>query len=241
MDRHRTTCRREATMTRVTYQGHSCFEIEHDQHHLIIDPFLTHNPVATIAASDIHAEYVLVSHGHSDHWGDSESIARANDATIIGCFELAAFARRKGLKTHALHIGGGHSFPFGRVQLTVAHHGTGGDESGLVYLGQPAGFLLNLGAYTLYHAGDTALTYDMKLLGEFHKVDLAMLPIGDNFTMGMEDAVRATVFVNPRRVVPMHYNTFDLIAADPQEFARRVRHDTQSEPVVLAVGETLAL
>jgi L-ascorbate metabolism protein UlaG (beta-lactamase superfamily) len=228
-------------MTRITYQGHSCFEIAHDDHRLIIDPFLSHNPVAKIGPEKVRAQYVLVTHGHGDHWGDTETIAKANDATVIGCFELAMHAQSKGLKAHALHIGGGHRFPFGRVQLTVAHHGTGGSESGVVYLGNPAGFLLSLGPFTLYHAGDTALTYDMKLLGEFHKVDLALLPIGDNFTMGIEDAARATAFINPRRVVPMHYNTFDLIAADPQEFARAVRRCSSAEPVVLAVGESLEL
>lgn len=228
-------------MTRVTFQGHSCFEIVHEQFHLIIDPFLTNNPVARITPGQVKADYVLVSHGHGDHWGDAEAIARANGAVVIACFELANFARQKGLKAHGMHIGGGHTFPFGRVQLTVAHHGTGGEESGLAYMGNPAGFLLTLGNHTLYHAGDTALTYDMKLLGEFHHVDLAMLPIGDNFTMGIADAVRATSFVNARKVVPMHYNTFDLIAADPQEFAQRVRRDTRAEPVVLAVGESLEL
>jgi L-ascorbate metabolism protein UlaG (beta-lactamase superfamily) len=228
-------------MTRVTYQGHSCFEIAHDEHRLIIDPFLSNNPVAKIGPDQVRAHYVLVSHGHGDHWGDTEAIARANDATVIGCFELAMYAQSKGLKAHAMHIGGGHRFPFGRVQLTVAQHGTGGTDSGLAYLGHPAGFLIQLGKFTLYHAGDTALTYDMKLLGDFHQVDLAMLPIGDNFTMGIEDAARATAFVKPRRVVPMHYNTFDLIAADPQEFARAVRRITSAEPVVLAVGESLEL
>jgi L-ascorbate metabolism protein UlaG (beta-lactamase superfamily) len=227
-------------MTRVTFQGHSCFEVEHEEFRLIIDPFLTGNPKAQVGPKQIRAQYILVSHGHSDHWGDSEAIAQANDATVIGCFELAAFAKRKGLKTHALHIGGGHQFPFGRVQLTVAHHGTGGD-GGEAYLGSPAGFLIHLGKSTLYHAGDTALTYDMKLLGEFHHVDLALLPIGDNFTMGTDDAVRATAFVNPVRVVPMHYDTFEIIAADPHEFARKVRRDTRAEPVVLAVGESLVL
>ena len=228
-------------MTRVTFQGHSCFEIAHDEHRLIIDPFLSNNPVAKVGPDQIRADWILVSHGHGDHWGDTEAIARANGATVIGCFELAVYAESKGLKAHGLHIGGGHQFPFGRVQLTVAHHGTGGGDSELTHLGTPAGFLLSLGPFTVYHSGDTGLTYDMKLLGDFHQVDLALLPIGDNFTMGIEDAARATTFIRPKQVVPMHYNTFDLIRADPQDFVRAVRRMSRAEPIVLDVGESLTL
>ena len=226
-------------MPTVTFLGHSCFEIRERDTRLIIDPFLSGNPVAQTKPDDVRANWVLVTHGHGDHWGDTEGIARANDATVIGCYELAMFAQSKGLKAHPLHIGGGHDFPFGRVQLTVAHHGAGGGDVATTYTGVAAGMLLRIGGKTIYHAGDTALTYDMKLLGEFHEVDLALLPIGDNFTMGIDDAVRATAFVSPKTVVPMHYNTFDLIAADPQEFARKVKEKTRATPVVLAVGDSL--
>jgi L-ascorbate metabolism protein UlaG (beta-lactamase superfamily) len=226
-------------MATVTFLGHSCFEIRHNGTNLIIDPFLSGNPLAQVTPDQIKADFVLVTHGHGDHWGDTEAIAKANDATVIACFELANYAQSKGLKAHPMHIGGGHDFPFGRVQLTVAHHGTGGEETGLVYMGNPTGLLLTLHGKTIYHAGDTGLTYDMKLLGEFHKVDLALLPIGDNFTMGIDDAVRATSLVNPRTVVPMHYNTFDVIAADPEQFAAKVRSETKAVPVVLNVGDSL--
>lgn len=231
----------DRSVTRVTYHGHSCFEIEHEQHRLIIDPFLSGNPVAKVGPNQIRVQHVLVTHGHGDHWGDTEAIARANGATVIGCNELATYAKSLGLSSHGLHIGGAHHFPFGRVQLTVALHGTGGGPSKLVYLGEAVGFLLSLGPFTLYHAGDTGLTYDMKLLSEFHQVDLALLPIGDNYTMGIEDAARATNFIRPRKVVPMHYNTFDIIAADPQEFARAVRTTSTAEPVILEVGQSLEL
>jgi L-ascorbate metabolism protein UlaG (beta-lactamase superfamily) len=226
-------------MATVTWLGHSCFEIRANGTTLIIDPFLTGNPVAQVKPESIKANFVLVSHGHGDHWGDTESIARRNKATVIGCNELACYARSKGLTAHGMHIGGGHDFPFGRVKLTVAHHGTGGEESGLVYIGNPSGFLLSIAGQTIYHSGDTALTYDMKLLSDFHKVDLALLPIGDNFTMGIDDAVHAVEFIKPKTVVPMHYNTFDMIKADPEQFASKVRTQTSTVPVVLNVGDSL--
>ena len=226
-------------MATVTFLGHSCFEIRAGKTTLIVDPFLSGNPKAEAKPADIKADYILVTHGHGDHWGDTEEIARANDATVIGCYELASYAGAKGLKTHAMHIGGGFDFPFGRVQMTPALHGTGADSSAQVYTGTAGGFLVNVGGKTIYHAGDTALTYDMKLLGEFHKVDLALLPIGDNFTMGIADAVRAVGFIKPRTVVPMHYGTFELIDVDPELFAAEVREHTQSVPAVLQVGDSL--
>jgi len=226
-------------MATVTFLGHSCFLIRAGTTTLIVDPFLSGNPKAEAKPADIKADYVLVTHGHGDHWGDTEMIARANDATVIGCFELANYAGARGLKTHALHIGGGFDFPFGRVQMTPALHGTGADSSASVYTGTAGGFLVEVEGKTIYHAGDTALTYDMKLLGDFHKVDLALLPIGDNFTMGVADAVRAVTFIKPRTVVPMHYGTFELIDRDPELFASEVRKHTQSIPVVLHVGDSL--
>lgn len=228
-------------MATITFLGHACFEIRHDNTCLIIDPYLSGNPHAEVSPKDIHAQYVLLTHGHEDHWGDTEAIAKANDATVVACNELAYYAESLGLKVHAMHLGGGFDFPFGRVQMTVAPHGAGAGEASQRYSGASAGFLLKLGERTIYHAGDTALTYDMKLLAEFHEVDLALLPIGDNFTMGIDDAVRATSFVNPKTVVPMHYNTFDLINADPDVFASRVRAQTDAVPVIMAIGDSLEI
>lgn len=228
-------------MATLTFLGHSCFELRTNGTTLIIDPFLSGNPVAQAKPEDIKVDYVLVSHGHNDHWGDTEQIAKNNKATVIGCFELASYAQGKGLTAHPLHIGGGHDFPFGHVKMTSALHGTGCGEAASVYTGEPGGFLIEVEGKTIYHAGDTALTYDMKLLGEFGHVDVALLPIGDNFTMGIDDAVHAVEFVHPKTVVPMHYNTFEMIAADPEEFARKVREKTDTKPVVLNVGDSIEI
>jgi L-ascorbate metabolism protein UlaG (beta-lactamase superfamily) len=228
-------------MATVTYLGHSCFEIQHDGVRLVIDPYLTGNPNSQVTPEEVKVQYVLVTHGHGDHWGDTEAIAKANDATVITCKELAEYAQTLGLKVHPMHIGGGFNFSFGRVQMTAAPHGTGAGESGQRYSGVAAGFLIKLGGATIYHAGDTALTYDMKLLDDLHDVDLALLPIGDNFTMGIDDAVVATRFVNPKTVVPMHYDTFDLIKADPREFARKVEDQTSARPVVMGIGDSMEL
>ena len=186
----------------------------------MIDPFLSGNPLADVKPDDVKAQWIIISHGHGDHWGDTPAIAKKNDATVITNFELANYAESKGLKAHPLHIGGGHDFPFGRVKLTIAHHGSTLEEHD--YGGNPAGILLNIDGKTIYHAGDTGLFMDMKLIGEMDEIDLALLPIGDNFTMGPTDAAKAVEFLKPKVVIPMHYNTFDVIQQDPKKFKEMV-------------------
>lgn len=207
---------------KLTYLGHSCIFIEEGPHRLIIDPFLTGNETATAAAKDIKCDFVLLTHGHDDHVGDAPEIVRQNDATLIANFEIADYFGKQGLNTHGMYHGGAHSFPFGRVKFTIAHHGSSlGTDEGRIAMGNPAGILITVGGKTIYHAGDTGLFLDMKLIGEMDKIDVAFLPIGDNFTMGIDDAAKAVEFLKPRIAVPVHYNTWPIIAADPEEFARK--------------------
>lgn len=224
-------------MPTARFLGHACVSVTDGKHNLIIDPFLTHNPIAVIKPEDVKADYVLLTHGHGDHFGDTEQIAKSNDATVIASFELGELCLNKGLKVHQMHIGGAHEFDFGRVKTTIAHHGGGFDgEGGMVYSGPPLGYLITIAGKTLYHSGDTGLFYDMKLIGEINQIDLAFIPIGDNFTMGIDDAVKAVEFLKPKKVVPIHYDTFDLIAQDPKEFASKVKG---SEVRILKPGDSI--
>jgi L-ascorbate metabolism protein UlaG (beta-lactamase superfamily) len=219
---------------RLSYCGHSCFEIEGGGATLLVDPFLTGNPRATMRAEEARADYVLVSHAHGDHLGDAVEIARRTGATIVANHEIATYATGQGVAAHAMHIGGGHDFPFGRVKLTIAHHGSSFPDGS--YGGNPCGFLLTIEGKKIYHACDTGLFYDMKLIGE-EGLDVAILPIGDNFTMGPADALRAVKLLEPRVVIPIHYDTFEVIAQDPQAFAARVHDGTRARCLVLRPGE----
>lgn len=209
-------------MVKLTYWGHSAFLIESGAHRIVVDPFLTGNPLAPVKAEEVRCEWIAVTHGHGDHLGDAVAIARRTGATLIANHEIATWAQAQGVTAHGMSIGGAFDFPFGRLKLTIAHHGSGLETAqGVLYMGNPAGLLFRLEGKTVYHAGDTALTYDMKLLGEMHAIDLALLPIGDNYTMGVEDAVKALEFLRPATAVPIHYDTFDVIRADAQAFATR--------------------
>ncbi len=204
---------------RITYLGHSGFSVETAGLRLLIDPFLTGNPSAPVLASKISCDYILCSHGHDDHIGDALEIARRCGATVISNFEISEFLGEQGAKTHGMNPGGTHDFPFGRVKLTLAHHSSSHIEGGkITYLGEPCGILISSGARTLYHAGDTALFLDMQLIARAG-IDVALLPIGDNFTMGPADALDALDILRPKVAVPMHYNTWPLIAQNGAKFA----------------------
>jgi L-ascorbate metabolism protein UlaG (beta-lactamase superfamily) len=202
----------------VTYYGHSCCLLETAGARVLIDPYLDQNPLASLKAADVRCDVILLSHGHDDHCEDALAIARANDAVIVANYELAEFFGAQGARVHAMNPGGAHRFPFGRVKLTLAHH-TSSTCPGLapVYLGVACGLLVEADGRRVYHAGDTALFLDMQLIGR-GGLDAALLPIGDNYTMGPEDALDACDLLRPRLVVPIHYNTWPAIAQDPDHF-----------------------
>ncbi len=222
---------------RLTWYGHSCWRIDTPDGILLTDPYLSENPAAAIKPDQVQTNYILVSHGHFDHWGDTVDIAKRTGAEVICNFEIANYCKEQGVaKAHDLHIGGSKEFPFGRVKLTIAHHGS--SFPGGRYAGTACGFLITAGDKRIYYAGDTALYSDMKLIGD-EGIDVAMMPIGDNYTMGPEDAVKAAKLVRAKVLFPMHYNTFDLIAQDPAAFAKRVvKSLPKTKVVVLKPGES---
>ena len=227
------------SVVELTFHSHCCFSIDVDGTHLLIDPFLTGNELADVGADEVEADYILVSHGHGDHVGDTVPIAKRTGAMTISNFEIQCWLAEQGVeRTHPLHIGGGYDFPFGRVKLTIAHHGSVLPDG--TYGGNPAGFHLNLGDKRIYHACDTGLFYDMKLIGE-GGLDVAILPIGDNFTMGPDDALRAVELLEPKVVIPIHYDTFAIIKQDPHAFAARVEARTPAKCLVLKPGDTYRL
>lgn len=224
---------------KITWYSHACFLIETDAAKILIDPFITGNSLAPIQADNIETDYILVSHGHGDHLGDTVGIAKRTGATVISNFEIQNWLISQGLETvHPQHIGGGFDYPWGRVKLTIAQHGSALPDG--TYGGNPCGFLLYIQDKKIYHACDTGLFYDMKLIGE-EGIDLAILPIGDNFTMGPDDALRAVKLIDPARVVPIHYDTFDIIKQDPHVWAERVKKETSVKTTVMEPGSSLEL
>ena len=226
----------------LTFLGHSAFNIRYGEWNILIDPFITGDPAAegaSIEAEDFNPTHIILTHGHGDHLGDTISIAERSGAEVIATFECANYLKKKGLEKVAdMGIGGGRNFPFGRIKFTIAHHSSSAPDG--TYMGNPAGVLVTIGGKTIYHAGDTALTYDMTLLGEMHDVAVALLPIGDNYTMDVRDAIRAVEFVDPAVAIPMHYNTFEVIEADPEVFREGVEK-LGKEAVILNPGETWSL
>jgi len=201
---------------------------------LLIDPFISGSPVAPVTVDEVEADYVAITHGHSDHVGDAVAIARRTGATVIANAEISRWLRDQGVENvHAQHIGGGFHYPFGYVKLTVAVHGSSLPDGS--YGGMPAGLLVTAEGKKIYHAGDTGLFATMELIGD-EKLDLAMLPIGDNYTMGPDDAVRAVKLLRPKVAIPMHFETWDLISQDPQAWAERVCAETETQALVLDIG-----
>ncbi len=224
---------------KVTWFGHAATMVATPMIKLLIDPFFSGNDKASCSPEEIEADVIAVTHGHADHVGDTVAIAKRTGAMVISNFEIINYFQAQGLENvHPLHIGGGRSFEWGRIKLTQAHHGSALPDGS--YGGVAAGLLLSFGGTKIYHAGDTGLFSDMQLIGD-ENVDLAMLPIGDNFTMGPDDAVKAVKLLDPRYVIPMHYDTFDVIQQDPREFAVMVEKETNAKVQLLEPGENFSL
>lgn len=224
---------------KITWLGHSCIEIKTGGATLLIDPFLTGNPAASAKAEELNPDYILVSHGHGDHVGDTVEMAKKAEATVITNYEICEWLAAKGVKAHGMQHGGGFNFPFGRVKLTLAFHGSALPDGSNG--GNPAGFLITTkDGKKIYDAADTGLFGDMALIGE-EGIDLAFLPIGDNFTMGPDDALRAVKLLKPRQVVPIHYNTFPLINQDAEAWAKAVEMATDSKVIVMKPGESIEI
>ncbi len=225
--------------TSYIWYGHATHGLIVGKYKLLVDPFFNGNPDAPISADAAEANFILISHGHGDHVGDAVAIAKRTGALCVANFEIANWLGNQGVKSHGQHIGGGFHYPFGYLKLTQALHGSSLPDGS--YGGNPAGFLITTPeGIKIYFAGDTGLFGDMRLIGE-EGIDLAVLPIGDNYTMGPDDALRAVKLLQPKMVVPVHYNTWDLIAQDPQAWKKRVEAETQARVVVLVPGGKLHL
>jgi L-ascorbate metabolism protein UlaG (beta-lactamase superfamily) len=224
---------------KLRYFSHSSFQITTDAGHIIlIDPFLDDNPTSPVKSADLAANFIVLTHAHGDHLGDGFKIAKRTKALFICVNELANYCIAKGFRAHNMHIGGAHLFEFGRLKFTIAHHGSMTPDN--TYGGEPAGVILTADGKSVYHTGDTGLFYDMKLIGEMTPIDYMLLPIGDNFTMGVQDAVKAVELANPRVAIPIHYNTFPVIAADPADFKKKVEA-LGKKAIVMNFGEEILL
>ena len=225
--------------TELIWLGHACWSLKAGPHTILVDPFLDDNPAAPVKADQVAADFILVSHGHGDHIADCAKIAKRTGALVISNYEITTWLAAQGVeKTHGHNLGGGSQHAFGRVKLTLAHHSSALPDGSNG--GNPSGFLLTLPTLKIYFACDTALFYDMKLIGA-GGLDLAVLPIGDLFTMGPDDALEAVKLLQPKRVVPSHFNTWPPIAQDAEAWAARVRTETSAQVNVLQPGQTLSV
>ena len=222
---------------KIQFHGHACFSIFTEAGtHLLIDPFLNGNSQAKITADDLTPDVILLTHVHWDHIGDTVSIAKRTGCLVICNPEIITYLKGKGLERfHGMNIGGAYQFDWGTVKMTSALHSSGLEEDGhIIYMGNPAGYLIQVDGKTIYHAGDTGLSHEMTLMGNAHRIDLALLPIGDNFTMGIKDAMLAARALHARQVIPMHYNTFPVIEQNANFFSNQLLNFGIPCPVLTA-------
>ncbi len=223
---------------KVTYYGHSCFGVEVSGKHLVFDPFITPNELAAhIQLSDVKADYILVSHGHEDHVADLIALAKQTQAKIICSWEIYQWVSKQGLTNiHPMNTGGKVKFDFGSIKCVVAQHSSSLPDGS--YGGNPMGFVIESTEGSFYYAGDTALTYDMKLIGDYRKIDFAFLPIGDNFTMGVDNAIIACEFIKCGNIIGMHFDTFGYIQIDKAEAISKFNKAGHNLKL-LQIGETI--
>lgn len=225
----------------ITYHGHSVVKIVTGGKTILIDPFINGNGLTDLKVENEAPDVILLTHGHNDHVGDTLELAKKKNALVVAPNELADYLGWQGANVHNMHIGGAHQFDFGKVKYTLAFHGSSfvTEDQQIIYTGMPGGILFTAEGKTIYHAGDTALFGDMKLIGERHSIDVAFLPIGDNFTMGPEDAAYAAELLNPKVVVPIHYNTFPPIQQNPNDFQHLVNDATTIDVQILQPGQAV--
>ena len=222
----------------ITYYGHSCFGVEINGKHLLFDPFITPNEMAKqIDATTVKADYILISHGHEDHIADAVSIAKRTGAKVICNWEISVWLGKQGVENiHPMNTGGKTKFDFGNVKCVMAVHSSSLPDGSNG--GNPMGFVVESSEGNFYYAGDTALTYDMKLIGEYRSIDFAFLPIGDNFTMGVDNAIIASEFINCKKIIGMHYDTFGYIKIDKEAAVTKFNHSGK-QLTLMYIGETI--
>lgn len=220
-------------MLKFTYYGHSCFLLSDGTHKVLVDPFLTDNPKAPIKADQVDCDFILITHAHSDHLGDAPEIADRTGAELVSTPEVLQVCETRvpGLKQHPLNLGGSLNLPFGKVRMTLAQHSAG------VAGGIACGFVIYMGGKILYYAGDTALFSDMRLIGQKDPLDYAVLPIGDNYTMGLEDAAMAAQLLNVPNVIPVHYNTWPIINQDVRHYKEITEAMTRADVHIFEIGQ----
>jgi L-ascorbate metabolism protein UlaG (beta-lactamase superfamily) len=224
---------------KLRWLGHNAWLLSDGKHELLIDPFLSGSPSAPVKASELSPHFILLSHGHGDHVGDTVEIAKRTGATVVSNYEICEWLAKHGVQnTSGGNLGGWQTHAFGRVQLTLAWHSSTLPDGSPA--GNPSGFLIEMAGKRLYFACDTALFSDMQLIGA-DGLDLAVVPIGDFYTMGISDAVHAVRMLKPKRALPCHYDTFPPIAQDAAKWAQRVQTEVGCEAVVLQPGETITL